>query len=81
MKDLTTKTVTQVVAKRLHGLRKARNLSRMMVYTQSGVHWDILRRIETDERDVQLAELFALCELYGVEPVAILSAEFTVEIA
>jgi transcriptional regulator with XRE-family HTH domain len=66
---------------RLHALRRARRLTRNEVMALSGVHYDLLRRIEKGERDIELSVLFALCGVYDADASRVIQSEYSIPVA
>jgi transcriptional regulator with XRE-family HTH domain len=72
--------VPKVIGARLRALRKARNVSRQQLMDDSGIHWDMIRRIEVEGRDVEISTLLRLCDILGENPLKLLMADYSVSV-
>ena len=72
--------ISEIIGTRLLALRGARGLSRDALQKETDIHWDVIRRVESEGRDVSLKELFTLCEAMNESPLNIISAEYAMSV-
>jgi len=77
---LSHEQVKKTVAGRLLTLRKARGYSRNKLNAESGVHYDIIRRIEEGTRYIELTVLFKLCAALDADPSEVISTNYSLRV-
>ena len=72
--------IKKTLGARIRALRKARGYSRDDVQEELGIHWDLLRRIEIGERDVEITLLIELAEFLKEDPIKLIRREYSVSV-